>query len=53
LGTIVGDADATPNVLGKRVHEKMSNFVQLLPGFMMRIELKRAISESVNLKGLT
>jgi hypothetical protein len=27
LGTIVGDADATPNVLGKRVHEKMSNFV--------------------------
>jgi PKD repeat protein len=27
LGTIVGDADATPNVLGKRIHEKMSNFV--------------------------
>ena len=24
LGTIVGDASATPNVLGKRIHEKMS-----------------------------
>lgn len=27
LGTIVGDANAAPNVLGKRIHEKMSNFV--------------------------
>jgi hypothetical protein len=27
LGTIVGDVSATPNALGKRVHEKAANFV--------------------------
>lgn len=27
LGTIVGDASASPNVLGKRMHEKAANFV--------------------------
>lgn len=27
LGTIVGNADAPPNVLGKRIHEKQANFV--------------------------